>query len=181
MRSRLILNRSLLIIVVFSFALVFNCCKKYDDGGFIGKTNKHLFGGSKVNSSKTWKLKLYEVNGIDSTYLIPGANTVPDFYAQFISFKLLDDVKSSNYSASNYYFGTIDHSYKKILIGPSNSFNSQDSIQCYSKNNNLVCVRNILIPEIDSKKFLWDIKKLTKKEFIITIQLKNFYKIILAQ
>lgn len=51
--------------------IILSTCKKYEDGGIIRLNRKHLFGERKNNASKTWKLKLYEVNGIDSTQLIP--------------------------------------------------------------------------------------------------------------
>lgn len=184
MRSRIISSRVHLIIAALSFALIFNCCKKYDDGGFVRQTRKHLFGGHKEGSSKTWKLKLYEVNGIDSTILIPEANNIPDFYSKCITFTLTDK-KFIDYNAVTFLHnlsGEIDDAYKNMSMGPlTSNWTKEDSTQCFLKNNKTYCSRNIFLPEIQNRALLWNIIKLTKKEFIITIQLKNFYKIILTQ
>ncbi|MDP1802450.1 MAG: hypothetical protein Q8L81_13915 [Bacteroidota bacterium] len=162
------LNISLILL----FALSFNTCKKYDEGGLVKQTCKHLFGGHKAGNSKTWKLKLYEVNGIDSTNLIQGSN-----FDNFITFKYVQSEPSIEYRATTSfqnYSGTV--SEKKILIAYDWDTHN-DSIQC----NNNYCQRNILFPEFLNLNPRWEIKKLTSKEFIISIDLKNSYKIILTQ
>lgn len=170
-------------LLLFSLSFILVTCKKYDEGGFVKQTNRHLFGHNKSGSNKTWKLKLYEVNGIDSTYIIPGNGSVLDYYNKFITFKILSN-ENDSYSANNSFYNysvNIDRAYKKLLIGPIRTINIEDSTQCYSINSNTVCVRNIFFPEVDAKTFLWKIIKLTKNEFILTIELKNSYKIILTQ
>lgn len=172
-----------IIILSLFFALLFNECKKYPDGGFVRQTCKNLFGGSKAGNSKTWKLKYYEVNGIDSTHAIQGANTVPDFYSKFITFKYSQSDPSIKYTAETGYYsflGSIGTVYKEILFASTHYANKEDSLQCYSINNSMLCVRNILMPEIPNKG-LWKINKLTNHEFIFSIQLKNSYKITLTQ
>jgi len=171
------------------FALIFFAfitCKKYDEGGFIKQTNKHLFGHNKVGSSKTWKLKLYEVNGIDSTYLIQGANTIPDFYEKFVTFKYEAKEVSVQIIATTFskiYGGSIDKTDKIMLIGMNAPISKNDSMQCNTINNQLYCVRNILFPEYNNYAKQWNIKKLTKNELILETnwKLKNSYKIILTQ
>lgn len=168
------------ITYILLFALLFNTCKKYDEDGFTKLSNKHLFGGNKTGSSKKWKLKKYEVNGIDSTSIIPGSGSVTDYYGKFITFRILSD-ENNSYSADNSFYNyivNIDRAYKQLLIGPIRKIDHQDSTQCY--NNNTICVRNIFFPEVDSKNFSWNIIKLKKHEMIVEIQLKNKYKIVLS-
>jgi hypothetical protein len=169
-----------LFITIAFFTLI--KCKKYDEGGFTKLSNKHLFGSNKTGSSKTWKLKKYEVNGIDSTSIIPGSGSVTDYYDKFITFRILSD-ENNSYSADNSFYDysvNIDRVYKQLLIGPIRAINNQDSTQCYNVNSNIICVRNIFFPEVDAKNFLWNIIKLKKNEMIVEIQLKNRYKIVLT-
>lgn len=171
-------------IILFGLALFFtlSTCKKYPDGGFVNQTRKHLFGGNDVGDSKTWKLKLYEVNGIDSTYLIQGANSIPDFYDKFVTFTYEGKEVSMKYSAktfTNKYTGSIGITYKEIGINYDWT-NHEDSSQCKLINNINYCERNILFPEFLQRNATWSIKKLTKRELIITDDRENFYKIILV-
>jgi hypothetical protein len=162
-------------LILFALITLLTNCKKYEDGGIVKLGRKHLFGHRKNNATKTWKLKLYEVNGIDSTQLIPGANQIPDFYEKHITFKL-DNKEGFSFTAQTFLFnynGIIDNVYKEMTIGPSNI---QDSSQCIG----IVCSRNLLLPEGFNKGRLWKIIKLTKKEFIINndVNMKNRYKLI---
>ncbi len=179
-------NKFLLVISTLLFAVLFNSCKKYPEGGFVYQTNKHLFGGNKVGDSKTWKLKYYEVNGIDSTAVIPGANSIPDFYNKFITFTYFSKGDPSvGYTASSFlydYKGKIGKAYNQMTVGfPYESLTKEDSAQCRTIGNNLYCIRNILFPEFDNYAKLWNIKKLTQNEIILEMNLKNFYKITLSQ
>lgn len=45
------------------FAITVNSCKKYDEGGFVSKTEKRL-------TAHTWKLSKYLRNGIDETTIL---------------------------------------------------------------------------------------------------------------
>ena len=81
--------------------LSLSTCKKYNEGGFVGLSRKHLFGEKKDGASKTWKLKLYEVNGIDSTHLIPGTANIPDFFEKFITFRL-DNKEGFSFKAETF-------------------------------------------------------------------------------
>lgn len=177
---KIFLKYTFIAIVFFTLTT----CKKYDEGGFVKQTRLHLFGGHKVGSSKTWKLKLFEVNGIDSTNLILNANNIPDFYNKFITFSLKDK-KFMDYSATTFLYniaGEIDLSYHNISVGPwTSNWTKEDSTQCFLKNSIYYCSRNIFLPEIQDRAFLWNIKKLTKNQFILTVNAKNSYKIILTQ
>lgn len=158
-------------------------CKKYPEGGFVNQTRKHLFGGNHVGDSKTWKLKLYEVNGVDSTYLIQGANNIPDFYDKFVTFTYKGRDVSDKYEANTYiqnYSGTILRKGTDILIAYDWTF-KQDSSQCKIVGSQKYCQRNVFFPEFLKRNPVWKIKKLTKKEFILSIELTNSYKIILNQ
>ena len=171
-----------------SFILALNSCKKYPDGGFVNQTRKHLFGGNKVGDHKTWKLKRYEVNGIDSTYLIQGANSIPDFYDQFITFTYSQKGDPSlQYQANTFlydYQGRLDDVYKQLTLAVLHRpLTKDDSAQCKIISGTYYCSRNLFYPEFNNSNKIWDIKKLTKKECVLetTFKLKNSYKIILIQ
>jgi hypothetical protein len=162
------------IFIFLLFAL--STCKKYPEGGFVNQTRKHLFGGNNVGDSKTWKLKLYEVNGIDSTELIQNASTL-DFYD--ITFKLTDK-KYKNFEANTLfqqYRGSAGSKFNITFydIEPT----KQDSAQCKQLSNSMVCYRNIYIPEIGFKNREWTIEKITTNELIISKSISNRYRITL--
>ena len=80
------------------------------------------------------------------------------------------------------YDGYVETTYKGLIIGPDKPLITHlDSSQCALINNSIICSRNIFNPEAPNNGKPWDIKKLTKKEFIITISLQNNYKIALSQ
>jgi hypothetical protein len=168
--------------ILISFISFMLCtCKKYDEGGFVHRSCKNLFGGKKVGSSKTWKLKKYEVNGIDSTYLINTGN-IPDYYDKFTTFKLVGK-KFCEYTASGFLYnhmGSIEFSYKRILIGNNNEAPILYS-QCGVVNNLTYCARNILYPDQSDNVSEWKIVKLKSDELIITKENSKKYKIILQQ
>ncbi len=174
----------LITIIIVLFTL--STCKKYPDGGFVNQTRLHLFGGHKVGDSKTWKLKLYEVNGIDSTYLIQGAGTIPDFYDKFVTFKYVSKGDPSiEYSASTFlcdYAGIFDYTYKQLTLGIPVPLTRDDSMQCKIVDGTRYCSRNLLFPEFNNYGKLWNIQKLTKHECVLKTNhnLINSYKIILT-
>jgi hypothetical protein len=165
---------------IIFLSLTLSTCKKFNEGGLLALSRKHLFGERKDNASKTWKLKLYEVNGIDSTYLIPGTSQIPNYYDQFITFKL-DNKEGYTYKANTFlyeYFGYANYAgNKEIGISCSGGTFSQ----CRQINNTTICVRNILQPEGPFSKNNWHINKLTTSEFIFSLSLQNSYRIILTQ
>lgn len=173
---------NVLIYIFLLFAL--STCKKYPEGGFVNQTRKHLFGGNDAGDSKTWKLKLYEVNGIDSTYLIQGANSIPDFYEKFMTFTYEGKDPSPTYTANTFlyqYGGVFDDTEKQLTLGYDPS--PKDSTQCKTVDGTRYCCRNLFYPEYNYYGKKWDIKKLTKKECVLesTFKLKNSYRIILSQ
>ena len=175
--------RSILYNIIVLGFLFFSLttCKKYPDGGFVNQTRKHLFGGNDVGDNKTWKLKLYEVNGIDSTYLIQGAASIPDFYEKFVTFELTERKSiSCKVNTFLYTYNTeVDNVYKKIGFGMK--FSKEDTTQCKLKDNKLYCHRNIFFPEFQNKAPNWSIVKLKKDELILALEFNNSYKIILTQ
>ncbi len=90
-------------VILLVISLLFTACKKYPDGGFVDQTRKHLFGGHNVGNCKTRKLKLYEVNGIESTYLIQGASSIPDFYEKFVTLTYTGKDPSKTYTSSTFF------------------------------------------------------------------------------
>ena len=162
-------------------ALLFNTCKKYPEGGLVYYRIKHLFGKNADQASKSWKLKLYEVNGIDSTNLFQGANSYIDDQQNFVIF-LLYNCKGQTYGAHTNlydYAMSVDKDAKTLGFGTLLSAYNNDTSQCFLKNNNLTCQRNILNPE-KNKSTEWNIRDLTATELTISKQLNNNYKIILS-
>ena len=165
-------------ILFLVLSMVLLTCKKYDEGGLVMLTRKHLFGGHKNGDSKTWKLKKFEVNGIDSTFLI---NTwgIPDFYEKFITFKLVNakEYKYEAYTFMHLYYGTLELSTKYFTLGPG-SMNKEDSTQCKEISGIIYCARDILRPETFNGAYLWEIDKLKSNALVIpNSQHKNRYKL----
>ncbi len=158
---------AVIIIVLFTLST----CRKYPDGGFVNQTRLHLFGGHKVGDSKTWKLKLYEVNGIDSTYLIPGAASISDFYEKVITFTYTGKNPSPEYKANTFLFeykGELNKSAKQLTIVIGHKpLTIDDSLQCKVVDGIKYFGRNLLYPESNNYGKLWDIRKLTRHECIL--------------
>lgn len=176
------LKQVLTYLIVSTLLISLSTCKKYEEGGLTRLTLKHLFGGNNVGDSKAWKLSKYEVNGIDSTIFVNLHNNIPDFSEAFIKFKYEGSTPSPHYSANTFlqnYTGSIDRVSKLLIIGFSWQTH-EDSLQCKTINSQLVCERNILIPEFIKSGSYWKIVKLTKSEIILAITHNNSYKIILT-
>lgn len=171
-----------------AFLLLFlGTCKRYDEGGFVNKTLKNLCGGKRIGSSKTWNLEKYEVNGIDSTFLIAGTSNIPNYPKDFISFtNSSKGDPSPGYTAKTHLFdyrGKIGLADEYITLGYVDEIlDHNDSAQCKLISNSTICSRNIFFPEFNNYGKIWNIIKLTKKECILTsdFQLKNKYKIVLS-
>ncbi len=135
----------------------------------------HLFGAKK-NSAKTWKLKLYEVNGIDSTGYITPNNGINYFQNNELSFRNASSGYKNDklYIYSNLYTYSFSFIDKKKLFFYSFIINGPYDAQCKAS----ICERNILTPEINTKIFEWKIIELKKHEFVITASLTNNYKLI---
>lgn len=164
------------LLFIVSLLVSLSSCKKYPEGGFVNQTRKHLFGGNDVGDSKTWKLKRYEVNGIDSTELIRNGST-SDFYD--ITFKLTDK-KYKDFEANTLfqkYRGSIGSKFNITFYDID--LTRQDSVQCKQLNNSIVCYRNIYIPEVNIKNREWNIEKITTNELIISKSVSNQYRITL--
>lgn len=162
------------IAVLVICILLLPTCKKYDEGGFKRQTCKNLFGANKVGSKKTWKLKKYEVNGIDSTNFIQGS-----IFFQTITFEFFtkEGTPQHKTQSGNYNYSGYVSSNTNTILFAFDFKNKNDSIQC--PNNN--CQRNIFFPEFFQRNPQWLILKLTKKEFIITTSAINSYRIILTE
>jgi len=172
-----VLKHLTLIIILFSLTT----CEKYDEGGLVRKRIKSLFGKNEDHATKLWKLKLYEVNGIDSTSLFQGSNLNFDDNGNYMNFQISYS-RAHIYHATTYvyvYGISIDKDAKLLSMGSELHASNNDTSQCFLKNNIFTCQRNIFNPE--KNKFAeWGIKKLTENELIIVVQLINNYKIILT-
>lgn len=173
-----------LIIYLLSAAIIITLCtcKKYEEGGFVQLSRKHLFGERRNNASKKWKLKLFEVNGIDSTNLIPGIIQIPNFHDDFITFTL-DNKDGYTGKANTFIFNyniNLGFSPSKELgvVYANSPMKHLDSTQCDLSKN--ICTRNLLIPEFPRITSTWQIVKLKKNELIIIMNQRNNYKIILT-
>ncbi|MBA3665342.1 MAG: hypothetical protein H0W61_14180 [Bacteroidetes bacterium] len=160
-------------IFKYSFILLLlvllTTCKKYEDGGWSNVAIKHLFGGNESNSNKSWKLKLYEVNGIDSTAYITTGNGVTNFQNDEVKFTLTN-ARAHDYSYNTkIYYAGLRFQEDKTSIG-------FDVIK-YNCQNNL-CERNIFNPEFNNYGFYWKIIRLKKSELILTGSANNTYKLI---
>lgn len=167
-------------ILLVSMATTLLTCKKYDEGGLKRLTNKHLCGGNKIGDKKTWKLKLYEVDGIDSTNLIKNSN-VSDFYD--VTFELTSGKRDNTMiiwtQFSNFELNIGITSCQFSLIYLDHTFpTAEDSLQC----NNQYCYRNIFIPTVNTNfNKVWRLKKLTSKELIIEKVINSSYRIKLVE
>jgi|GEM_PF-1856746 len=172
-----LMKKLLSIILLVCIASVLLTCKKYDEGGLKRLTNKHLCGGNTVGDKKTWKLKLYEVDGVDSTNLIKNSN-VSDFYD--VTFELTSGKRNNTYFAYSIYrkfncsVGITSNEFIFEFNSPS-STSIEDSLQCSSQ----LCYRNVFIPELyGDNSTLWTISKLTRNTCLIKMKRKHCYKLI---
>ncbi len=170
-----------LIVPLVAITLCFTTCKRYPEGGWSNLAMRHLFGGHKTGSSKTWHLKKYEVNGIDSTMFITPGNGYTSFENDLITFKNgpgSDNVirtKVYGFSVS-FTKGLKDPKIKQKIYFAGGSFSNIKYSQCYSS----VCERNIFKPQVLEIYAEWEILKLKSNEFIIASKTNgNNYKIIL--
>ena len=162
------LNRTLIYFtIVCAIGLLFTTCRKYPEGGWSNVAIKHLFGGNHDNSSKTWKLKLYEVNGIDSTSFITPGNGFTSFQNNEVVFKIsMKRYKDYFINSKTFSLGVefIDNK-RKLNVGAA----FED--QCI----NGICERDIFRPERDKHSFEWKIIKLTNNELILQGKFKSNY------
>ena len=147
---------------------------------------RHLFGGTKAGSSKTWHLSKYEVNGIDSTMYITPGNGYTSFENDeyiFIIDKVLKNymhARSKVYNHSLSWGGRmtmLETNKKTIEIGISGT----DTIASFAGQcGTSGCERKIFNPNFKPGDLTWSIKKLTSTSLmLVTEESGNYYKIIL--
>jgi hypothetical protein len=179
--------KSLKLFILLSIITVsITTCKKYPEGGWSNMAKRHLFGGTKAGSSKTWHLSKYEVNGIDSTmYITPGNGYTSfenDEYTFFID-KVLENymgARSKVYRYSVNWGGrktVFETAKKNIEIGVSGTGTSSlTTSQCGLAG----CERKIFNPNFKNALRIWSIKKLTSTSLVlVTEDSGSLYKIIL--
>lgn len=163
-------------LIVFCACLLFlSNCKKYPDGGFLRQGPKTFI----TSKNGVWKLSLYEVNGIDSTHLIQGPNTIPDFFDSFLSCSYLNKKDNNDIYASSHIYNYL---VKFINKNADISFvrSGIETGQCVNTSNGISCQRNIFNPE-GPQLVVFKILKIRDKECILTTSLNNCYKIILTR
>lgn len=163
---------------LFTLITLLSTCKKYDEGGLINLRMKHLFGGNYNGAKKDWKLKRYEVNGIDSTNFIQGGNLFLNSSQSFVSFQIIDKKNHNYYAETLVYKFDLGVGKKEIDLGTLLHSQNNDTSQCFQILNQQLCQRNIFNPE-KNKITVWDIIRLKKDELVVSIKQTNSYKIIL--
>ncbi|MBC7861659.1 MAG: hypothetical protein IAF38_01720 [Bacteroidia bacterium] len=159
------LNNGRTLICLLIVSITFTTCKKYPEGGLQAFAFKHLL----TDNNDSWKLKLYEVNGIDSTYLINAGGT-SGLYSQALSaFKLNNESKAKDLSLRSggyFYEGYFKQGRSQLLFN------------CVGQATNPL--REIFNPEKTNLP-IWVIDLLKKDKVIFTAKWDNFYKIILEK
>ena len=171
-----------LFLLIAITTLLFTTCKKYPEGGWSNVAIKHLFGGHKTGASKTWYLKKYEVNGIDSIKFITPGNGVTNFENDKIIF--INGSGSDNEAETKVYkygiaftSGLKDPKIKVVIKFIGGTKDRNISSQCYEGR----CERNVYNPALQFPAPMWDIIKLKADEVIISTTINsNNYKIILT-
>jgi hypothetical protein len=161
---------------------LFTTCKKYPQGSWSNVAMKHLFGGCKKGSSKVWHLKLYEVNGVDSTKFIVAGNGYTNFENGDVTFSVGSGTEAEARSIVYGYGISFSESannpkVKRNIQFIGGSRNVNYKIQSY----NNTFERNVFNPQIEKPYLVWTINKLKKDELIIKSNFENIsYKIILT-
>lgn len=152
-------------ILFVSTLLLFNC-KKYPEGGCERRGPKNILG--------SWTLTLYEVNGIDSTDLI---NYNGDGVYKRITFLKNASTVSVNHEGYNYSASFFDNNSQIKFSGADSPLN------CGTYMGTNYCNRAVFVPETEnSNSFgIWEIRKLTKKEMVLSSTQKNSYLIKLSK
>ena len=169
------MKKILLNILLLFLLFTLSTCKKYPDGGFTRQGPKTFI----TDKAGVWQLALYEVNGIDSTFLLPEGTEVDQYYSTFMTCS-----KYSKYEKKGYYYCTASMFIYDL------SFQNKNRLMAFTPKNNKYCIpfktftnfcfRELLCPESFSTT-IWEIEKLRDKECVIRTNLKNTYKIILKR
>lgn len=168
MRKSGLLFLSLLLICLIA-------CKKYPQGGWSHNAKKHLYGSLFSGYGKTWRLVLYEVNGIDSTSYISPGNSSTSFGNRDIIFNnnYGDDDKMTGVTPVFSYDISLGKKVSTFSFAPQSRSNTS---QCKSVGK---CEREIFRPKRISIE--WKVLKLTDEELIISATDENLYRIILQK
>jgi hypothetical protein len=162
-------NKFIIITLSIFFALLFNTCKKYEEGGF------HLWAKHNLLSHNgKWSLEKYEVNGIDSTDFVI-SNNDPEikknfliiFYSSHEYYMQIDGLNINDFLLSS--------NKAEMIIGNITGFNRGGGVDSSFINN--IKIRRIFTPEFKSA--TWKVLELKKSKLILTNISANSYKIIL--
>ena len=167
------MNQKKPIIYLFALSIFFLFgyigCKKYPEGGFIYRNDKRIIGN--------WKLKLYEVNGIDSTALINYNGNENYKNIMFIE----EDTK---YNPTIYC--QIDRLTESTIAfnNDNNTVNFREyngpgvGKQCVNSTS-LICYKHIFNPEQNNT--VWNILKIKRNEIKLTCNNTSHFVIILVR
>ena len=173
--------KALQLLILFSIiVLSFTTCKKHPEGGWSNVAIKHLFGKNSSYAHKTWRLKKYEVNNIDSTIYITPGNGYTSFENDMYTFQMSGKTGLKSFYANTtlYTMGiSFINKRRSLSIGVGKNPGVLLNTQC----NISTCERNIFDPFDERKEIIWKIIKLETDELIITTtQNNNNYKISLV-
>lgn len=156
-----------LLIIALGCLVLLTTCKKYPEGGYVSRGDNLIAG--------MWTLKLYEVNGIDSTDLINYNND--DKYKECTFNRYTKNLWFQGKMGGVIITTYMSDSHKTLEAQASDYYGGYYSSKiCKSS----YCFRPYLQPE-KVEYFRWQIQKLTKKELILTASYTNSYKIILTK
>ena len=154
--------------ILFSLSgliMLFTGCKKFPEGGLY--SNRRAVFSQNMKKAEFWDIKLYEVDGIDSTDLIVSNNdaSLRKRYVRFFK-----------YGHDNYYSGTGFTPFG-ITVGPD-YISFSNGRKAWDELVNGVKIREILTP--NGKGMTWTIRKCKKKELILSGSKNNVnYRVIL--
>ncbi len=179
--------KSFSTICVCFLILFLSRCKKFDEGGKVFRSKFKLLGSNSDGARKSWGLKKFVVNGIDSTTLIKGPSKWPTYYSEYVIF-YRENNDDEHFRSSTYlyeYYTSFDSIKKKRIL----TFSDMNYYKTYKNqfgvvNGDAIHCRNLFCPEEylghSNWHYNWTVKKLTDSELIMELKLKNHYRIELA-
>jgi hypothetical protein len=172
------MKKLILHTILLSAALIFSTCKKYPDGSKHWKAGKKISGGFWA-PDKYWKITMFTVNGADSLKHYrnypPNLNSFYDSYdLQIEAIGSVPTTKHFDMRSKFFRYGSYLTKRKSVLI--IKPYFTEDLAYFHSDGTSFE--KNIFMPFVkEDQTYAWSIKKLTRQEFIITLENQNSYEI----
>ncbi len=156
MKKAIKILTALLICGIF-----FSTCKKYPDGGLHACARRNLL----TKGDEAWQLKLYSVNGIDSTFLINTSDDPYYYSTTLLVFKYKDErTKFSIHNSKYIYHANLLEKKSVLTFSLYNKLGGPDQTEIFN-------------PEkVNSP--VWTVEKLKKKKLVLTANWNNSYTLI---